>query len=161
MKETFGKRFASLRKQKRWTQEEVAEKLKVSGQAVSKWENDASFPDLEMVVAIADLFQVSTDYLLGKVSAPIVTVQDKETDLSKLVCRIKVRSSDGDNVNVNLPIPLLLIAFDSGIMPKVDGRDVLKGIDIKKVIELVQKGVLGKIVDIQTNDGDTVEIVVE
>jgi transcriptional regulator with XRE-family HTH domain len=161
MKDTFGKRLASLRKQKRWTQEEVAEKLKVSGQAVSKWENDASFPDLDMVVAIADLFQVSTDYLLGKVAAPVVSVSKQTTDLSKLVCKIKVLSSDGDNVNINLPVSLLLMAFDAGMMPKIEGRDVLKDIDMKKVIELVQKGVLGKIVDIHTADGDVVEIVVE
>ncbi|MDO4487460.1 MAG: helix-turn-helix transcriptional regulator [Eubacteriales bacterium] len=52
------------RKKNGWSQEELAEKLGVSRQAVSKWEGAASTPDLQKVIQLADLFGVSTDYLL-------------------------------------------------------------------------------------------------
>lgn len=52
------------RKRNGWSQEELAEKLGVSRQAVSKWESAGSVPDLQRVIQLADLFGVSTDYLL-------------------------------------------------------------------------------------------------
>ncbi len=52
------------RKRNGWSQEELAEKLGVSRQAVSKWEGAQSVPDLNKVIAMAGLFGVSTDYLL-------------------------------------------------------------------------------------------------
>ena len=52
------------RKKNGWSQEELAEKLSVSRQAVSKWESAGSTPDLQRVIQLADLFGVSTDYLL-------------------------------------------------------------------------------------------------
>ena len=47
-----------------WSQEEMAEKLSVSRQAVSKWESAQSTPDLQKVLRLAEIFGVSTDYLL-------------------------------------------------------------------------------------------------
>lgn len=52
------------RKKNGWSQEELAEKLGVSRQAVSKWESAGSMPDLQRVIQMAELFGVSTDYLL-------------------------------------------------------------------------------------------------
>lgn len=52
------------RKKNGWSQEELAEKLGVSRQAVSKWESAGSVPDLQRVIQLAELFGVSTDYLL-------------------------------------------------------------------------------------------------
>ncbi|MGN0266634.1 MAG: helix-turn-helix domain-containing protein [Lachnospiraceae bacterium] len=52
------------RKKNGWSQEELAEKLGVSRQAVSKWESAGSMPDLQRIIQMAELFGVSTDYLL-------------------------------------------------------------------------------------------------
>ena len=52
------------RKKNGWSQEELAEKLGVSRQAVSKWESAGTIPDLQRVIQLAELFGVSTDYLL-------------------------------------------------------------------------------------------------
>ncbi len=52
------------RKKNGWSQEELAERLGVSRQAVSKWESAGSVPDLQKVIQLANLFGVSTDYLL-------------------------------------------------------------------------------------------------
>ena len=63
--DTLGKRIMALRKAAGMTQEQVAERLGVSPQAVSKWENDVSCPDVATIPRIARLFNVSTDELLG------------------------------------------------------------------------------------------------
>ena len=47
--ETFGQRFTRLRKEKKLTQEEISIKVNVSAQAVSKWENDVSMPDISIL----------------------------------------------------------------------------------------------------------------
>lgn len=52
------------RKRNAWSQEELAEKLGVSRQSVSKWEGAQSIPDLNRILQLAELFNVSTDYLL-------------------------------------------------------------------------------------------------
>ncbi len=57
-------RISELRRQKGWSQEQLAEALNISRQAVSKWESGQSTPELEKVVAMSELFGVSTDYLL-------------------------------------------------------------------------------------------------
>ena len=57
-------RIQTLRKQSGMSQEALAEKLGVTRQAVSKWESEQSAPDMENIIAISDLFEVSTDYLL-------------------------------------------------------------------------------------------------
>jgi transcriptional regulator with XRE-family HTH domain len=57
-------KIIQLRKQANWSQEELAEKMNVSRQSVSKWESTSSIPDLTKIVMLADLFGVSTDYLL-------------------------------------------------------------------------------------------------
>ena len=63
--ETLGKRIMRLRKARGWTQEQLAEKLGISAQAISKWENDISCPDISLLPALAALFGVRVDTLLG------------------------------------------------------------------------------------------------
>ncbi len=53
-----------LRKQFGWSQEELAEKMNISRQSVSKWESTNSIPDLNRIIMLAEIFDVSTDYLL-------------------------------------------------------------------------------------------------
>ena len=57
-------KIIQLRKKQGWSQEELAEQLDVSRQSVSKWEGAQSTPDLNKILAMAELFGVSTDYLL-------------------------------------------------------------------------------------------------
>ncbi len=57
-------KIANLRKRNGWSQEELAEKMQVSRQAVSKWEGAQTVPDLEKILALSRLFGVTTDYLL-------------------------------------------------------------------------------------------------
>ena len=57
-------KIMNLRKKNGWSQETLAEKVNVSRQAVSKWEGAKTVPDLEKILALSQLFGVSTDYLL-------------------------------------------------------------------------------------------------
>ena len=66
MKDTIGKIIRQLRKEKKLTQEKLAELLNVTPQAVSKWENDTGIPDVSQIIPLSNIFEVSTDIILGK-----------------------------------------------------------------------------------------------
>lgn len=61
---TIGNRISTLRKQMKYSQEYVAEKLGVSRQAVSKWEKDISKPDTDNIIQLAELLNTNVDYIL-------------------------------------------------------------------------------------------------
>lgn len=62
-------RIQSLRKSKGVSQEELADKIGVSRQAVSKWESEQSTPDIEKIILLSEYFEVTTDYLLKGIEA--------------------------------------------------------------------------------------------
>ena len=66
MKENMGQIIKRLRKERNLTQEELAEQLNISAQAISKWENGTSLPDISQVVPLANYFGVSTDTLFSR-----------------------------------------------------------------------------------------------
>ena len=122
MKETFGQRLSRLRKEKGFTQEDIASQVTISPQAVSKWENDISSPDISTLGQLADLLGVSVDELLGreegeaKGEAPraekvetakteVVDDEDKFQEKKEDSIRIDdsgihIHSEDGDRVEV-------------------------------------------------------------
>ena len=65
MQHSIGKTIKELRKSRGLTQEELAEKIGVTAQAISKWENESGMPDLSQIVPLAHVFGVSTDTILG------------------------------------------------------------------------------------------------
>ncbi len=165
--ETIGNRISKYRKEKGLTQEDLAGKLGVSAQAVSKWETDASCPDISLLPQLCKVLDITTDELLTGKSEVVRMVQPGERkSLEELTLRVKVNSRQGDKVRVNLPMPLVKIAVEMGveIAPQINGvggADVLKNLDMAKIIEMVERGLIGKLVEMESADGDTVEIVVE
>lgn len=155
---TLGTRLQELRKQKGLTQEQLAEKLNVTNQSVSKWEKDINAPDILLLVALADLFETSVDYLLGRnENTPIVSVTQKGID--QLVLKIRILSADKDKVNINLPLSIVKIFAKNGELKMLKDKKI--DIDINQLIALVEQGVVGELVDIESADGDTVKIAVE
>ena len=78
-------KLIELRKQKSWSQEEFAEKLDVSRQAVSRWENGTALPDAQNILRISKLFNVTTDYLLNEDSenrtdSPAIEATESKSD---------------------------------------------------------------------------------
>ena len=62
---TLGQRIQKGRKEAGLSQEELAEQLGVSRQAVSRWENDNGYPEMEKIIRLSQIYQVSLDYLVG------------------------------------------------------------------------------------------------
>lgn len=164
MVQSLGRRISELRKKKGITQDQLAEEMGVSSQAVSKWENDISCPDIGLLPQLADYFGVTLDELMrGDREKEVQVVPESERkDPSKLIMRIKVLSSDGDRVNVNLPMSLVKIGLESGMLDSMLGKNEnLKGIDFDSLLLMVEKGAIGKLVEVQSADGDLVDITVE
>ena len=163
-KTTLGQKIGSLRREKEWTQEELAEKLDISRQSVSKWENDVSCPDIMLLPEISKLFGVTVDALLGcEPQMPVQLVPKEERKkIDSLMLRIIVNSSDGDKVRINLPMTLIKTGIELGFnMSQVSGSSALDGIDLNQIMSMVENGLIGKLVEVESNDGDNVEIVVE
>jgi transcriptional regulator with XRE-family HTH domain len=161
-KETFGQRFQRLRKQKGLTQEQIAEKVNISPQAVSKWENDLTAPDINILLELSEILGVTVDILLGKVNEVETTFSNEKPNYNKLLLKIKIISNDGDKVNINLPFSLIKVCVEKGLsMPSINGNEALKEINLNEIFNLIEQGVLGKIVDIQSSDGSIIGIIVE
>ncbi|MGM9947176.1 helix-turn-helix domain-containing protein [Floccifex sp.] len=81
----FSQRIKSLRKEKNLTQEQLAQSLHVSRQAVSNWENNRNLPDIEMLIQISSVFDVSLDELLtGKELKEKIIVDGNESRRAKM-----------------------------------------------------------------------------
>ena len=162
MDESIGNRISKYRKEKGLTQEELAAKLGVSSQAVSKWENDASCPDISLLPQLCRTLGITTDELLtgNNNEVKLVPVEQRKS-LDELTLRIKVNSAQGDKVRVNLPMSLVKVAMEIGVEINASGTEALKNVDMEKILQLVERGAIGKLVEVESADGDIVEIVVE
>lgn len=162
---TIGKRIGLLRRQKNLTQEELANAMGVSPQAVSKWENDQTCPDISALPKLARFLGVTVDELLeGKEELPAVRVLPpaERKDPKDMLLRIIVDSAQGDRVRVNLPIVLVEASMEIGMgMPMINDVEPLKGVDMKKLLELVHQGFVGNLVEVDSAEGDKVRIFVE
>lgn len=162
---TLGQNISKFRKEKNITQEGLAEICGVSSQAVSKWENDLSCPDITLLKTLARTFGVSVDELLDDGEGPVTTLVENR-DLSTKFLRVRVLSADGDKVNVNLPLALIELFLSnegmaSGISFGGNMDEAFKKIDFKQIYNLVSLGVMGKLVEVNSADGDIVEVWVE
>ena len=166
MNTTIGKRIAALRREKGLKQDELAEKLGVSPQAVSKWENDQTCPDISLLPLLAKTLGVTVDELLSgkQESAPVVSMvpENKRKNINDMMLRMVVKNG-GNNVRINIPLALVKVGIDAGLnMAQVTGgNDSLKNIDLCKILELVEQGVIGNLMEVEAEDGSTVQIFVE
>ena len=125
------------RKKNGWSQEELAEKLGVSRQSVSKWEGAQSVPDLQRILEMSKLFGVSTDYLL-KDDETVRPVSEVEEDTGKAMRRVSmeeanaflnengkfaVKIATGVLLSVLCPVPLILLeaSKEAGLFGITDG----------------------------------------
>ena len=166
--ETLGKRISENRKTKNLKQDELAEMLLVSPQAVSKWENDISCPDISLLPKLSEILGISVDELLSGKKEPETKFvpEEKRKNINDMMFRIVVDSAEGDKVRVNIPCALLKVAIDCGMeMPVVSGNETVnsafKNIDLAKIFEMAEKGAIGNLVEVESSDGDVVSIFVE
>ena len=166
MNETIGNRIAKFRKGKNMTQEDLANRLGVSSQAVSKWENDASCPDISLLPQLCEVLGITADELLtGKNNEVRMVPPEQRKPFDQLVMRVKVNSAGGDKVRVNLPMPMIKVCMEIGMnmLPNMGGEqaEVFKNVDMSKLVQMVELGMTGKLVEVESADGDKVEILVE
>lgn len=142
-------KIIELRKKNGWSQEELAYRLNVSRQAVSKWEGAQSIPDLDRVVAMANLFGVSTDYLLKDELGENETVYAEGSEVildrnEEVIRRVSMteansylsisekaseRISLGVMICILSPIPVILLsmAAETGHIPFNDDQGGIMG----------------------------------
>lgn len=165
MEMTIGKRIASLRKEKKMTQEELAQKMEVSAQAVSKWENGQTCPDITSLPKLAQILDVTVDELLSgkedKEPVAKILAPEERKDIKEMMLRIIIDDRNGESVKVTIPMVLVQVAVDMGInLPQISGNDAIKGIDMAQILDLVNQGVVGNLIEVETGDGDIVRIFV-
>lgn len=160
---TLGVKISDLRKQKKMTQDELAEKMGVSSQAVSKWENDLSIPDVSVLIELSEFFHIAIDDLLKEKEETVRLVPKGERkNIDDMFLRVNILSTTGDKVKVNLPLAIIKMAVEMNVeIPQFNGRDMLKGFDLNLIISMIESGVLGKLVEIESAEGDIVEVSVE
>ena len=81
----LGDRLMELRKSKHLSQEEVAEKINVSRQTISKWETNQSTPDFDKIIPLCELFEISTEELItgNKIEKEVVYLEKEDEDIHK------------------------------------------------------------------------------
>ena len=164
MNESIGNRISKFRKAKGLTQESLANLMGVSSQAVSKWETDASCPDISALPQLCRILGITADELLtGKTNEVKLLPAEERKSLDQLTLRIKVDSVAGDKVRVNLPMSLVKVGLEMGVdmSGNISGAESLKNVDLNKILELAESGLIGKLVEVESAEGDTVEVVVE
>lgn len=165
MQMTIGRRIAQLRKEKGLTQEELSQMMEVSAQAVSKWENDQTCPDISSLPKLAEILGVTVDELLSgkKETAPVAQVlaPEERKELKDMMLRIVVDENGGDHVKINIPMALVQVALDMGMeLPQVSGNSALKNLDLVQIVNMVRQGVVGNLMEVETDDA-VVRIFVE
>lgn len=90
----IGAKIKELRKDNNITQEQLAEALGVTNQAVSRWESETGYPDIEYIKPIADFFKVTTDYLLDNISNEKYKTAEEPTKANFAVNTLHVIEDD-------------------------------------------------------------------
>ena len=81
----FSEKLRLLRKSKGLSQEQLAEKILVSRQAVAKWELGQAFPDISNLIQLSNLFHVTVDYLVKDAECSVSCIEESQTEINKLI----------------------------------------------------------------------------
>ena len=161
MEYTIGKKIAELRRAKGFTQEGLADKLNVSAQAVSKWENDLSCPDILLLPEIASLLGATVDELLSREPKRETELlpADQRKKLDDMIFRVVVNTAAGDKVRIKLPVPPLQMALGmGGQIPEIAGNKALQSLGVGKILLFVEKRGIGKLGEGESAEGDVVGV---
>jgi len=126
MEETLGKRIAAHRKALGLTQDALAEQLRITAQAVSKWENGQSCPDITMLPKLAEIFGCTTDALLGIApkELPAVHIPDPETPEEVPIGKLRRLTSPGAAFGFWLFLTGVVALMDAVRLPPYDLADI-------------------------------------
>lgn len=169
MEYSLGRKIAELRRKANLTQEALAEKMSVSAQAVSKWENDQSCPDIMLLKDLAKTFSVTVDELLSSEeetkSVVALVPEEKRKSPEELIFKV-VMQDGGDSCKVNLPLAMISALSKTGMNVFSFSGDSemaknLSNIDLGQVLSLAEAGVVGKLVEMRGSDGEMIDVYIE
>ena len=145
----FADKVIALRKKAGWSQEELAERLNVSRQSVSKWESAQSVPDIDRILQMSRLFGVTTDYLLkDDMEEPEVTGEESASPLRRVTMQqasdyLALRRSAAPRMAIATflcvvsPVPLLALSAMTGFSQFRVTEHVAAGIGLSVLMVLV------------------------
>lgn len=154
---TIGQNIAYFRKQKKLTQEELAEKMSVTAQAVSKWECDTSYPDITVMRALAKMLGVSVDSLLEGERPVAELCEASAEDINRRIVLIRV-DADETHVTTRLPVNAVKKAIENGVLKQIVGEEVFN--QIAGIFDMADDGFVGTLVEVN-HDNVHVRITVE
>jgi len=136
--------------------------MNITAQAISKWENDISYPDLPLTKTLADLLGCTVDELMhGEVNYPVATDASEERIMDRiLTIEVVVWGKDSEipktEVKFRIPVSAVLKAYRNGTLEKLAGTEAS---DIAPAIGMIEEGITGDIVNVKHED-TTVKITV-
>lgn len=145
----FADKVIALRKKAGWSQEELAERLNVSRQSVSKWESAQSVPDIDRILQMSRLFGVTTDYLLkDDMEEPEVTGEESASPLRRVTMQqasdyLALRRAAAPRMAIATflcvvsPVPLLALSAMTGFSQFCVTEHVAAGIGLSVLMVLV------------------------
>ena len=156
---TIGENIAAFRKEKQLTQEELAEKMAVTPQAVSKWECDSSYPDVTVMQQLARVLGVTVDEILnGKQELPVL----KQAEPEKIDRRILsiAMNTDGTTIKARFPVSMINTLLLNGLLAKllfdIDADDTADDkAEAENTLQMlrsfIEEGVTGPLMQVDTN----------
>lgn len=111
---SFSDKIRLLRSQNHLSQEELAVKMEVSRQTISKWESGITYPEIDKLIAISDIFHVSTDYLLKEPDT-----DQKDDQVNRLILKFLGAAQDMDDISKELVDIMRDGIIDNGEMIKM------------------------------------------
>ncbi len=147
---TIGQNITNIRKRRGMTQEELAVKMCVTAQAVSKWERDVSYPDVAALSTLAKVLDVSvTEIVEGVREIPeLHEASQEEIDRRVIFIDVKARET---HITVRFPVTAMKKAIENGTLENIVGKDAFP--QVVGTLEMVDWGLTGPLVTV--DDGDT------
>ena len=142
---TIGENIAYFRKKNKLTQEELAEKLSVTSQAVSKWECDSSYPDITGMQALAKVLGVTIDEIInGEQQIPELSEAPKEK-IDRRILLINVEASD-TSIITRLPVSFVKKSIENGTLKKIVGEEAFE--QFGALEDMIDSGLTGPIINV-------------
>ena len=146
---TIGENIAYFRKKNKLTQEELAEKLSITSQAVSKWECDSSYPDITGMQSLAKILGVTVDEIInGEKALPEIIEAPKEK-IDRRILLINVEASD-TTITTRLPVSFVKKSIENGTLKKIVGEEAFE--QFWALEDMIDSGLTGPIIDVDNHN---------
>lgn len=146
---TIGENIAYFRKKNKLTQEELAEQLSVTSQAVSKWECDSSYPDITGMQSLAKILGVTVDEIInGEKALPEIIEAPKEK-IDRRILLINVEASD-TTITTRLPVSFVKKSIENGTLKKIVGEEAFE--QFGALEDMIDSGLTGPIIDVDNHN---------